>query len=144
MSGLCRIPAASAWILISFVYPLISSQSRPASPTTSPSSSRALLSPSLPTWAPRRRRQGTFHQLAARVRGRDARNHFLWALLFVIPFSSLYDHPSLRHDISRIIQLVQETGNPISPKARRVLAEMLSAAFVRPSSGSPSSSGASL
>src|SRR5438309_11059741 len=50
----------------------MSSQSRPASPTTSPSSSRAPLSPSLPTWAPRRRRQGTFHQLAARVRGRDA------------------------------------------------------------------------
>src|SRR5438270_10462101 len=57
MSGLCRIPAASTWILISFVYPLMSSQSRPASPTTSPSSSRAPLSPSLPTWAPRRRRQ---------------------------------------------------------------------------------------
>jgi len=141
MSGLCRIPAASTWILISFVYPLMSSQSRPASPTTSPSSSRAPLSPSLPTWAPRRRRQGTFHQLAARVRGRDARNHFLWALLFVIPFSSLYDHPSLRHDISRIMQLVQETRT--SPKARRVLAEMLSAVFARPSSGSPSSSGAS-
>src|SRR5438270_4578192 len=107
MSGLCRIPAASTWILISFVYPLM--------------------------W--------TFHQLAARVRGRDARNHFLWALLFVIPFSSLYDHPSLRQDISRIMQLVQETRT--SPKARRVLAEMLSAVFARPSSGSPSSSGAS-
>jgi hypothetical protein len=40
-------------------------------------------------------------ELAARTprwRGRDARNHFLWALLFVIPFSTLlYDHPSLRH-----------------------------------------------
>src|SRR5205807_9564306 len=141
MSGLCRIPASSTWILISFVYPLMSSQSRPASPTTSPSSTRAPLSPSLPTWAPRRRRQGTFHQFAARVRGHDARNHFLWALLFVIPFSSLYDHPSLRHDLSRIMQLVQETRT--SPKARRVLADMLSAVFGRPSSESPSFSGAS-
>src|SRR5438445_12660217 len=106
MSVLCRRPAASTCILIRFVYPLMSSQSRPALPTTSPSSSRAPLSPSLPTWAPRRRRQGTFHQLAARVRGRDARNHFLWALLFVIAFSSLYDHLSLRHDVSRTLQLI--------------------------------------